>query len=438
MMWPSIREWLMKSVQSSKTPVRRRKVLALEQLEGRLTPSTLHITTQPSSPAVQPVNSQNSHTDTVSFTSTAIGGTGTITIQWQMYSTTDKRFENITGNASASTDTLTVVVPSTAETEVFRAVFTEKKNGKVTGMVTSRVADLTTEVPPGTPTNPQNQTVASGARVTFTATDPAGTALHVQWQVSTDGGQHFTNIMGATRDTYSFMATVLADQNQYRAVFSNALGTATTSAATLTVDGRPVVTVQPHSQVVAINDQVTLTAAAKGSPNQSVQWQVSTDGGKTWNNAAGNSTTNTYTFTAPSTHTVVEYRAVFTTGTQATGFKSTTSRVAIVASDVPPTKQTDPQNLTVKAGKRATFTATVTGTAPMKVVWQVSTDQGQHWKTITGAMVMTRTSASGTTSTLSFMARTGENGDEYRAVFTNALGSADAYTTAAATLSVTA
>jgi hypothetical protein len=57
----------------------------------------------------------------------------------------------------------------------------------------------------------------------------------VQWQVSTDGGVTFTNIPGATSTTLTVMPTASQSGSQYRAVFTNPCGTATTTAATLTV-----------------------------------------------------------------------------------------------------------------------------------------------------------------------------------------------------------
>jgi hypothetical protein len=53
--------------------------------------------------------------------------------------------------------------------------------------------------------------------------------------VSTDGGVTFTDIAGATSTTLSFTAVASQRGYRYRAVFTNSLGTATTTAATLTV-----------------------------------------------------------------------------------------------------------------------------------------------------------------------------------------------------------
>src|SRR5208337_2696004 len=80
--------------------------------------------------------------------------------------------------------------------------------------------------------------------------------------------------------------------SQYRAVFSNAAGSATTVAATLTVQSQsaPVVTVEPTSQAASPGGTATFVASASGTPTPSVQWQVSVDGGSTWANVAGATT----------------------------------------------------------------------------------------------------------------------------------------------------
>jgi hypothetical protein len=82
--------------------------------------------------------------------------------------------------------------------------------------------------------NPVSQTAASGT-VTFTAAATGDPAPTVQWQVSTDGGASFTNIPSATSTTLSVTITPRVSGDEFRAVFTNKCGTATTSAALLTV-----------------------------------------------------------------------------------------------------------------------------------------------------------------------------------------------------------
>ena len=82
---------------------------------------------------------------------------------------------------------------------------------------------------------PSNATVHTGSTVSFTAIATGIPSPTVQWQTSTNGGSTWTNVAGATSTTYSFVTVSGNDGSQYRAVFSNVLGTATSNAATVHV-----------------------------------------------------------------------------------------------------------------------------------------------------------------------------------------------------------
>ena len=96
---------------------------------------------------------------------------------------------------------------------------------------------------PSLTNNPTSQTVAAGSNATFTAAASGAPTPTVQWQVSTDNGMSVSDILGATSSTYTFVTTASQNGNQYRAVFTNNQGLATSSAATLTVIW-PVLSVQ--------------------------------------------------------------------------------------------------------------------------------------------------------------------------------------------------
>jgi hypothetical protein len=78
--------------------------------------------------------------------------------------------------------------------------------------------------------------VVAGQTASFTAAADGTPAPAVRWQVSTDGGASFADLAGATAATLSFVPTsVSASGTEYRAVFTNSAGSATSAAATLTV-----------------------------------------------------------------------------------------------------------------------------------------------------------------------------------------------------------
>lgn len=73
----------------------------------------------------------------------------------------------------------------------------------------------------------------------------------------------------------------------------------------------PKVTQSPTGQTVAPGDDVTFVAAAEGTPEPAVRWQVSPDGGQTWSTIEG-ATKNAYSFTAKAGQDGYEYRTEFT------------------------------------------------------------------------------------------------------------------------------
>ncbi len=117
----------------------------------------------------------------------------------------------------------------------YQAVFTNSA-----GTATTSAALLAVNAAASAPvitSNPSNQSVTTGANVSFTASASGNPTPTVQWQVSSDGGNTFTNISGATT-TMLILNNVTAAMNgdEYQAVFTNSAGSATTSAATLTVN----------------------------------------------------------------------------------------------------------------------------------------------------------------------------------------------------------
>jgi hypothetical protein len=162
---------------------------------------------------------------------------------------------------------------------------------------------------------PASESVANGASATFTAGASGNPAPTVRWQLSVNGGGSWSNISGATSRTYSTTASAGESGHEYRAVFSNVAGGATTKPATLTVsssaNSAPAVTTQPASQIVLNGRSATLTAAASGSPAPTVQWQVSSNSGVSWVNVV-NASSASYSFTPSLSESGYEYRAVFT------------------------------------------------------------------------------------------------------------------------------
>ena len=95
----------------------------------------------------------------------------------------------------------------------------------------------TVKYAPTITTQPTSQTVTEGGTATFTVVTSGTEPLSYQWQQSTDSGQSWTDIGGATDATYTTEATTTSMNGyQYCCVVSNSAGSITSDAVSLTVN----------------------------------------------------------------------------------------------------------------------------------------------------------------------------------------------------------
>ena len=132
---------------------------------------------------------------------------------------------------------------------------------------------------PAITTQPESKTVTVGQTATFTVA-ATGTSPTYQWQYSTDGGATWTNIPGATSNSYTTDTTAL-DMNgyQYQCVVSNTAGKVTSSAATLTVQPIPVTSVRLDQDTLSLvvdgTGTLKATVAPENATNKDVTWESS-------------------------------------------------------------------------------------------------------------------------------------------------------------------
>lgn len=335
----------------------------------------------------------------------AASGNPTPTVQWQITTDGGKTWTAISG-ATSTTLTLQNVQTSQSGDE-YQAVFSNSL-----GSVTSSAATLTVPIAPIVTSNPSNQTVSAGSNAAFTAGATGGPAPTVQWQVSTDGGATWTPISGATSTTLS-LSNVQAPQNgsEYQAVFTNVAGAVVTSAATLTVQYAPTVTSNPSNQTALAGQEATFTAAAGGNPAPGVQWQVSSDGGKTFTEISGAISPTLTLAGLTAAMNGNEYQAVFT---NSQGSATTSAATLTVNGATVPVVTLNPTSQTAAAGTTVTFTVSASGSPTPTVQWQVSTNGGATFTNINGA--------TNPTLTLTDVAP-GMNGWRFQAVLSNSGGS---------------
>jgi hypothetical protein len=166
-------------------------------------------------------------------------------------------------------------------------------------------------------------TIARGtATTTVSGHLDAGTANFApvtpkgQYVVVTLNGVPEDAVVDASGNFSATFATAALPVGSYTVTYDyggDANFTAARSTGRLTVAAPtvPQVTLNPTDVTVIDGYLATFTAAATGLPAPTVQWQVSTDGGKTYTNLAG-ATSTTLSFVAYEGMWGYRYRAVFT------------------------------------------------------------------------------------------------------------------------------
>ena len=150
---------------------------------------------------------------------------------------------------------------------------------------------------------PQNATICVGSSATFAVVASGTAPLSYQWQGATAlDPLNFSNIDGATSDSVAGSAT--SNFRSVRVVVTNAYGSETSSAASLTVNTAPNITSQPTG---SNGEAVTMTVIAPGAT--SYQWQIFNIATSTFDNIGG-ATSSSYAVLGNSSILAIRYRVV--------------------------------------------------------------------------------------------------------------------------------
>jgi len=213
--------------------------------------------------------------------SVSVVASGTnISYQWQVSTNGGTTFTNITG-ATFATLSLTSV-NNDMNGYQYQVVVT---GATCPSTITSNPVTLTVTSSANINAQPEDQTVCAGSDINFVA---GATGISYQWQVSTNGGTTFTDVADATTTTLSISnVTESMNNNRYRlAVFSCGSTPIYTDAALLTVNSPASVSSQPSAIPKCVGENITLSVTASGTAI-SYQWQLSTNGGVSFENVAG-------------------------------------------------------------------------------------------------------------------------------------------------------
>ena len=349
---------------------------------------TVNAAAEPPSIGTQPSNETVTVGQKATFTFAATG-TPPLNFQWQ------RNGSNISG-ATASSYT-TPATTSSDNGAQFQVVVSN-----TAGSVTSNTATLTVNAAstaPAITSQPANQTVTAGQTATFTVAASGTAPLSYQWQ------RNGSNISGATASSYTTAATTSSDNGaKFQVVVSNSTGSATSNAATLTVNAAgvgPSVTSQPADQSVTVGQTATFSVAATGTGPLSYQWQ------KNGANISGGTNSSYTTPATVSSDNGTKFQVIVK---NALGWAtSNAATLTVNAASVAASIATQPASQTVISGQTATFSVSANGTAPLSYQWQKN-----------GANISGATSSSYTTPATS----SSDNGATFDVIVSNAAGSA--------------
>jgi hypothetical protein len=297
-----------------------------------------------------------------------------ITYQWQVSTNGGVTFTNLTNGApysSVTTSSLNVTgAPVSLNSYQYRCVV----GGACTPVNSSAVA-LTVNASPTIVTAPASTSICAGNPVSFTVAASGG-GLSYQWQLSTDAGVTFNNIPLATAATYSFTATLVQNNYQYRCVVSGTCAPSVTSAAAiLSVGSTLVINNQPAAATVCQSFNTSFTVAVSGTVTY--QWQVSTDGGATYTDITNtgiysNATTATLNLSGvPASANNNLYRCAISGSCP-----TINSNSALLTVNTLPLITTEPAaSAVICASQNTSFTVAATGTG-VTYQWQLSTNGG--------------------------------------------------------------
>ncbi len=233
--------------------------------------------------------------------------------------------------------------------------------------------------------------------------------------------EDWVDIAGETSDTLVIDApTSEMDGRAYRLRAANALGTIATEPAVITVRYSPEIEAHPRSATADEGRSVTFEATARANPGvATITWQVRRPGSD-WRapnpdiaSSRQEGTTSTLQVMAGRELNGNQYRAVFTNEVG-----ETVSEPATLSVRWAPEVTAQPADVEAEPGDSAELTAEVTGNPASTWRWETAVSAAGPWTAVPGATG----SGNAAAMTLTDLTLT-HDGRQYRAVFTNPLGS---------------
>ena len=317
----------------------------------------------------QPVDFVGAVGEMGSFTVTAEGEG--LTYQWEFSQDGGNTWQKI-----STSNSISVEFKANRLSYLYRCVITDAEGNTVT---TDVVRLIPAEVDIVIQTQPVSYVGAVNDDVTFTV-EATGNGVTYQWYYSTDGGANWAPsgspgnatatlrpILRAYRDGYQFFCRV-----------TDILGNSVDSdVVSMTVKaGEIIITEQPQNVVNAVLGQLYYFNVAAEGDNLEYRWQISSDGGETWQeswNQGYNTTTLGVRMNANRDGNM--YRCAITSGLKVVAY---TDAVVLDLQDASAQIVSQSGNVFVTVNKTATFTVEAEG-MDLTYQWYRSNDKGATW-----------------------------------------------------------
>jgi hypothetical protein len=205
-------------------------------------------------------------------------------------------------------------------------------------------------------TQPASRSALVGTTVQFNVEAFSPAALTFQWR------KNGTSIPAATNEVLTISNAQAADAGAYSVIVSNAGGSTISNEATLTVNQpvgtAPSITSHPASQTVNAGAAVSLNVVATGTAPLSFQW---------YRNGAAitGATTSMFSISNAQGTDAAAYTVVISNSAGAT-----TSNVANVAVNAPPSIVTPPAGRVAIVGSAVQLTVVANGSGPLAFQWR--------------------------------------------------------------------
>jgi hypothetical protein len=336
--------------------------------------------------STQPV-SQSADTGGTAVLSVTATGVPTA-YQWQKSTNSGQTWINVSEGSGGQTSSFT----TGALTYPYNgAEFQVQVTYGALGTITSSPATVSVNY---IKTQPSNQTANTGGAATFTVT-ATGTVIGYQWNRSPDGSS-WTPVSGATAKSYTTGELSSADNGaQFQVVITYALGTVTSSAATLSINS---ITSQPAPTTANQGASATFTVAANNAPT-TYQWRISQNHGVSWSDISSSNSAS-YTRLSLAKGDDEDLFAVVLTYPQG---QITSQAVMLSVNYI----NIQPNSPIVLPGSTATFAVSASGSPTYQ--WQVNKNDGLGFNNVS--------TSDGSTGSTSYLYTTGpltSSNDQYQ------------------------